>query len=129
MQLMTILTWILALFVSIMHFFFLYLEMFAWTKPLGLKIFRMSLEDANSKKVLAQNQGLYNGFLAFGILWGLFNFNSSIGVHFLIFFEACVIFAGLYGAKTVSFRIFYIQALPAIFALISLLFMNKGMSF
>jgi putative membrane protein len=100
-----------------LHLYFLYLEMFQWTKPLGLKIFRNSPAKADASKTLAMNQGLYNGFLSAGLVWGLWSEN----LQFKIFFLLCVIAAGIFGAATVSRRIFWIQAAPALAALALLL--------
>ncbi|GAB1472222.1 DUF1304 domain-containing protein [Chloroflexota bacterium] len=107
---------ILIVIVALLHFGFLYLEMFLWDKPFGRKTFRMTEEQAKQSKTLAMNQGLYNGFLAAGLIWGLF-----AGTPVKIFFLSCVIIAGIFGAFTVSKRIFYIQAVPAILALVILL--------
>ncbi|MCC6260185.1 MAG: DUF1304 domain-containing protein [Anaerolineales bacterium] len=101
---------------ALLHLGFLYLEMFLWDKPFGRKTFRMTEEQAKASKTLALNQGLYNGFLAAGLIWGLF-----AGDAVKIFFLSCVIIAGIFGALTVSKRIFYIQALPALVALVLLL--------
>jgi putative membrane protein len=106
--------------VAALHGFFLVLEMFLWDKPLGLKIFRNTIEKATDSKVLAANQGLYNGFLAAGLLWGLFHPNPAFAFQIKIFFLLCVIVAGAYGAATVSRRILYVQAAPAALALILL---------
>ncbi len=102
--------------VALLHFGFLYLEMFLWDKPRGRKSFRMTEEFAKQSKPLAMNQGLYNGFLAAGLIWGIF-----AGDAVKIFFLSCVIIAGIFGAMTVSKRIFYMQAAPAILALVVLL--------
>jgi len=107
---------ILIIIIALLHFYFLYLEMFLWDKPRGMQTFRMTEEVAKQSKTLAMNQGLYNGFLAAGLIWGLFADNTV-----KIFFLSCVIIAGIFGALTVSKRIFYIQALPAILALVILL--------
>ncbi len=106
--------------VAALHVFFLVLEMFLWDKPLGLKVFRNSIEKATDSKVLAANQGLYNGFLAAGLIWGLFHPNPAFALQIKIFFLLCVIVAGAYGAATVSRRILYVQAAPAALALILL---------
>ena len=103
--------------VAALHVYFLVLEMFLWTKPLGLKTFRNSLEKAKESAVLAANQGLYNGFLAAGLIWGLVAYGVATGRPILTFFLLCVIVAGIYGAATVSRRIFFVQAVPAIVAL------------
>src|ERR1700682_584758 len=109
-----------AVFVTIvaaLHAGFLVLEMFLWRKPFGLRTFHMTQEVADASAVLAGNQGLYNGFLAAGLLWGLLGYGVVSGRAILTFFLACVIVAGLYGAATVSRRISLIQALPAVIAL------------
>ena len=113
---MKIVSDILIVIVALLHFFFLYLEMFLWDKPRGMKSFNLTAEFAKQSKRLAMNQGLYNGFLAAGLLWGL-----VAGDPVKIFFLSCVIIAGIFGAFTVSKRIFYIQAVPAILALVVLL--------
>lgn len=114
----TISTLIIAL-VAALHVYFMFLEMVLWTKPMGLKTFGMSAEKAEMTKVLAANQGLYNGFLAAGLVWGLL---SSEGFYIKIFFLSCVIIAGFYGGYTVKRSIIYIQALPALIALVLLHF-------
>ncbi|WP_421575048.1 DUF1304 domain-containing protein [Stenotrophomonas maltophilia] len=102
----------LTLLVALLHVYFLVLEMFLWTKPLGLKTFRNTPEKAETTRVLAANQGLYNGFLAAGLFWGLFDHLPML-VNFML---GCVIVAGCYGAYSVNKRIFFIQAVPAILA-------------
>jgi putative membrane protein len=92
------------------------LEMFLWVKPLGRKVFSMTEEVALSSQKLAANQGLYNGFLAAGCLWAAFSGQFSVQLFFL----SCVFIAGIYGALTVSRRIFWIQGLPAMITLILL---------
>ena len=104
--------------VAALHAWFLVLEMFLWTKPAGLKTFRNTPEKAETTRVLAANQGLYNGFLAAGLLWGLVTAQWNVVVFFLL----CVVVAALYGAWSVSRRIFYVQGLPAIAALAAVLF-------
>jgi len=106
--------------VAALHVYFLVLEMFLWTRPLGLKTFRNSLQKATDSAVLAANQGLYNGFLAAGLFWGLVQGTPAFAFQIKTFFLLCVIVAGLYGAATVSRRILYVQALPAAIALILL---------
>ena len=93
---------ILVAVVAALHVYFLVLEMFLWTKPLGLKTFRNSIEKATKSAVLAANQGLYNGFLAAGLVWGLLHPNPAFGFQIKIFFLLCVIVAGAYGAATVA---------------------------
>ncbi|MFZ6874117.1 DUF1304 domain-containing protein [Undibacterium sp. Di27W] len=107
--------------VAALHIYFLVLEMFLWDKPMGLRTFRNSPEKAETTKVLAANQGLYNGFLAAGLVWGLL-MGGHEGFHVKIFFLTCVIVAGAYGAYSVSRRILYIQAAPALLALVLLHF-------
>jgi putative membrane protein len=111
---------ILVAVVAALHIYFLALEMFLWTKPLGLKTFRNSIEKATESAVLAANQGLYNGFLAAGLIWGLFHGNPGFAFQIKTFFLLCVIVAGVYGAATVSRRILYVQAAPAAVAMILL---------
>ena len=106
--------------VAALHIYFLILEMFLWTKPLGLKTFRNSPEKAADSAVLAANQGLYNGFLAAGLIWGLLHSAPGFAFQIKVFFLLCVIVAGIYGAATVSRRILLVQAAPAAIALILL---------
>lgn len=105
--------------VALLHVYFLVLEMFLWDKPAGLRAFGQSLEQARASKVLAANQGLYNGFLAAGLVWGLLL--GSAGTSVKVFFLACVLVAGLYGAATASRKILFVQALPAAIGLALLL--------
>lgn len=109
--------------VALLHIYFLVLEMFLWDKPFGLKAFGQSLEKARASKVLAANQGLYNGFLAAGLVWGLALGAAGTGVK--VFFLSCVVVAGLYGAATVSRKILFVQALPAALGLI-LVLLSQG---
>lgn len=104
--------------VAALHAYFLVLEMFLWTKPMGLRVFNNTLEKAQDSAVLAANQGLYNGFLAAGLLYGIFASNAAVGFQFKVFFLLCVIVAGLYGGYSVSPRIIYVQAVPAAVALL-----------
>jgi putative membrane protein len=106
--------------VAALHLYFLVLEMFLWNKPLGLKTFRNTQQKADDSKVLAANQGLYNGFLAAGLIWGLIHPSAAFAFQIKTFFLLCVIAAGAYGAATVSRRILYVQAAPAALALILL---------
>ncbi len=99
---------------------FSFSKCFSGTKPLGLKTFRNSIEKATESAVLAANQGLYNGFLAAGLVWGLFQPNPAFAFQIKVFFLLCVIVAGAYGAATVSRRILYVQAAPAALALVLL---------
>ncbi len=109
----------LILIVALLHFYFLILEMFLWTKPRGLKTFRMTPEQAQSTKVLAANQGLYNGFLALGLIWSMLTSNLVISTQLAIFFLGCVIAASLFGGHTVGKKILIIQGAPAFLALIA----------
>jgi len=105
--------------VAALHVYFLILEMFLWTKPRGLRTFGNSLEKATESAVLAANQGLYNGFLAAGLVWGLVHGVPAFALQIKTFFLVCVIVAGVYGAVTVSRKILFVQALPAALALIA----------
>lgn len=107
--------------VAIEHVYILILEMFLWNKPLGLKTFNLTQEFADASQALAANQGLYNGFLAAGLFFGLFTGNRT----FKLFFLACVIVAGIFGAATAAPKIFFTQALPAIIALALVLWLDK----
>jgi putative membrane protein len=102
--------------VALLHAWFLVLEMFLWTRPLGRKVFRMSAEQAAATKTLAVNQGLYNGFLVAGLVWGL----VSGDFHVKIFFLACVILAGVLAWSLGNRKVFFVQAFPALIALILL---------
>jgi putative membrane protein len=105
--------------VALLHLYFLVLEMFLWDKPAGLRAFGQTLERAQASKVLAANQGLYNGFLAAGLLWGLYLGPADAGVK--VFFLTCVLIAGLYGGATASRKILFIQAVPAALGLLLVL--------
>ena len=104
--------------VAIEHVYILVLEMFFWNKPLGLKTFNLTQELADATTTLAANQGLYNGFLAAGLFWGLFTAQWNV----VVFFLSCVIVAALYGAYSVNKRIFFVQGVPAIAALAAVLY-------
>ena len=106
---------ILTALVAFLHLYFLVLEMFLWDKHQGMKAFGSTPEFAKATKVLAANQGLYNGFLAAGLIWGLWL--GAAGFQFKVFFLGCVIIAGLYGAATAGRKILYVLALPAALAL------------
>lgn len=113
---MELLTSTLVLFVALEHLGFLYLEMFLWTKKAGRKVFGHSKEDADITKALAANQGLYNGFITAGLVWGFFHPNQELGLQIILFFLSCIIVAGIFGAITAKKSILYIQALPAVLA-------------
>ncbi len=110
---------VLTALVALLHVYFLYLEMFAWTKPAGLKAFGNTPERAADTKILAANQGLYNGFLAAGLIWGLVHPQPAFAFQLQVFFLGCVIVAALYGALSVGRKILFVQGLPAILALIA----------
>ena len=101
--------------VAVLHLFFLVLEMFLWTKPTGRRVFGLSREMAEATSTLAANQGLYNGFLAAGLLWGLLAGPDGFWVK--VFFSSCVVVAGVFGALTASRSILWVQALPGFLAL------------
>ncbi len=101
--------------VALLHLYFLVLEMFLWDKPLGRRVFGLTPEFAQASKALAANQGLYNGFLAAGLVWGLAL--GAAGTPQKVFFLACAIVAGMFGALTASRRILWVQALPGAVAL------------
>lgn len=113
---------ILVSLTALLHIGFCILESFLWTTPFGLKAFRMTKEMAEATKVLAQNQGLYNLFLAAGLIWGVCADDFRVKVFFL----SCVIIAGIVGAVTASKNIIFVQALPAALALIAVYFASKS---
>jgi putative membrane protein len=104
--------------IGLLHVYILVLEMFLWDKPRGMRSFNLTPEFAAASKTLAANQGLYNGFLAAGLFWGLSLGDAGFGVK--TFFLLCVLAAGLYGAATVGRKILFIQALPAALGLLLL---------
>jgi putative membrane protein len=101
--------------IALLHLWFLVLEMFLWTKPAGRRAFGLTAEFAEQSKALAANQGLYNGFLAAGLVWGLSLGNAGSSVK--LFFLGCVLVAGIFGGLTASRKILWIQALPAVIGL------------
>jgi putative membrane protein len=105
--------------VVLIHLYIVVLEMFLWDKPFGRRVFGSSAEFATASKVLAANQGLYNGFLAAGLVWGLGM--GAAGHAVQLFFLGCVTVAGLYGAMTVGVKILFVQALPALLAIAAIL--------
>ena len=117
---MSLVAGVLVVLVAVLHAWFLVLEMVLWRRPLGLRTFAMTAEQAETTAVLASNQGLYNGFLAAGLVIGVFA-AEPIALSFRVFFLACVIVAGMYGAATVSRRILFVQAVPALIALVAVL--------
>ena len=105
----------LVVLVALLHVGFLVLEMFLWDKPLGLEVFGQTREAAAASKVLAANQGLYNGFLAAGLIWGLSLGDGGQSIK--LFFLGCVVIAGLFGAVSANWRILLVQTLPGALAL------------
>lgn len=114
---MYLLSDILVIVVAVQHLLFLVLEMFLWTRPVGLRTFRNTPEQAETMKVLAANQGLYNGFLSAGLVWSILVWSEQFSFDIKTFFLGCVIAAALYGGYSVSRRILVIQGLPALVAL------------
>lgn len=108
---------VLVALVALLHLYFLVLEMFLWTKPYGRRVFALTPEKAELTKALAANQGLYNGFLAAGLVWGMLA--GADGHTVKVFFLACVIIAGIFGAATASRKILWVQAVPGAIALAS----------
>lgn len=102
--------------VAFLHVYFLVLEMFLWTTPFGIKTFKRSAEEMQATASLAKNQGLYNGFLAAGLVWSFFG-DGAVVYQVRVFFLVCVVIAGIYGAATAAKQILYVQALPAALAL------------
>lgn len=105
---------ILTALVAVLHFGILVLEMFFWNHPVGQRIFGMSPEVAASSAVLAANQGLYNGFLAAGLIWGLISDRRDVKIFFLV----CIVIAGIFGGLTAKTSIIFTQALPALIAFV-----------
>jgi len=113
-------------FVALQHIGFLILEMFLWTSPIGLRTFGLTPEFAQQSSSLAANQGLYNGFLAAGLIWSLLADNRARSLQ--VFFLSCVIVAGIFGAATAKLSILFIQAVPAAVALLIVIAGRKGRS-
>ena len=116
---MTIIGNISVALVALLHFYFLILEIFFWDKPLGLRLFGLTPEFAKASRVLASNQGVYNGFLFAGLVWGL-SLGAS-GHSIKIFFLGCVVVAGVFGGLTANRKILWVQALPGALALVFVL--------
>ncbi|WP_308639796.1 DUF1304 domain-containing protein [Paenibacillus silvisoli] len=108
-------------FVALEHVYILVLEMFLWSTPRGMKAFGMTKEEAAATKTLAANQGLYNGFLAAGLVWGIVHPNGQTGESIELFFLICVLVAALYGGATAKRSIWLVQGLPALIALVLVL--------
>ncbi len=118
---MTVAANVLVGLIAVLHGYILVLEMFLWTRPAGLRAFGLTPQQARASATLAANQGLYNGFLAAGLLWGLVEATPDTAFAVKVFFLACVVVAGVYGGLTVGVRIALIQAAPAAVALAMLL--------
>ena len=114
---------VLVALVAIEHIYILVLEMFLWTRPAGLRAFGLTPEFAEQTAVLAANQGLYNGFLAAGLIWGLLRKDDGVSIR--VFFLGCVIVAGVFGALTAKPSILYVQAAPALLALVATLLAQR----
>ena len=113
---MTVVAQVLVGLVALLHSWFLVLEMFLWTTPTGRRTFGLERDFAEQTRTLAANQGLYNGFLAAGLIWGLLYRDRRVGRHIQLFFLGCVAVAGVYGAYSAKFSILFVQALPAAIA-------------
>lgn len=119
---MNLISQIIIVIVALLHFYFLWLEMFVWTTK-AYKVFRNFPKDLFEKtKTMAANQGLYNGFLAAGLIWSLFITDVVWSNNIALFFLTCVAIAGIYGAYSVSKKIFFVQGIPAILGILSLIF-------
>lgn len=116
---MAIVAFVLVALVALIHLYIVLLEMVWWTTPRGQKAFGLTPEFARETKVLAGNQGLYNGFLAAGLIWGLVHPDPNMAWQIQLFFLACVAVAGIYGAATASRKILFIQTVPAVLAIIA----------
>ena len=116
---MPILTSTLTTLISILHIYILILETILWTTPRGRRAFNLTPEFAEKTKALAQSQGVYNGFLAAGLLWGVVHPDPAFGTQLRVFFLCCVFIAGVFGAATANVRILFVQGLPAFVALLA----------
>ncbi len=121
---MNIISQLLIVLVALLHFYFLWLEMFVWTTK-AYKVFRNFPKDLFERtKTMAANQGLYNGFLAAGLIWSLFITDVVWSNNIALFFLTCIAIAGIYGAYSVSKKIFFVQGIPAILGILSLIFLK-----
>jgi len=118
---MHIMRTVLVALVAVEHVYILILEMFLWTTPRGRKAFGLTPEFAQASKALAANQGLYNGFLALGLLWSFSPSTAGFGTHLQLFFLGCIIVAAIFGAATAKRSILFVQGGPAILALLAVL--------
>ncbi|WP_299263493.1 DUF1304 domain-containing protein [uncultured Psychrosphaera sp.] len=119
---MSTLSIILVSLVAVEHIYILIMEMFMWTKPRTLKVFGLEKSFAEETKAMAANQGLYNGFLAAGLIFGLLHCNPVFGFQLQVFFLSCVLVAAVFGSFTVKRSILFVQGVPALLALLSVLF-------
>lgn len=117
---MTVVAYVLVALLALLHVYIMVLEMVFWERPLGRRAFNLTEEFARSTKTLAANQGLYNGFLAAGLFWGLL-LGLPAGRGVMLFFAGCIVVAGVYGAATASRKILFVQALPGALALAAVL--------
>lgn len=120
---MSVIALVLIALVALLHVYILILEMFLWTGPRGQKAFGLTPEFARDTKALAANQGLYNGFLAAGLIWSLVHPVPEFAWQIAMFFLACVAAAGIYGAATASRKILFIQTVPAVVAMLAVMFL------
>ncbi|BCE03077.1 DUF1304 domain-containing protein [Marinicellulosiphila megalodicopiae] len=118
---MSIITLCLVGLVAVEHIYILIIEMFYWNKPYGRRMFGLKEGFANESKVLAANQGLYNGFLAVGLFWGMFHPNEAFGTQIQTFFLGCVLVAAIYGGLSAKKSIIITQGLPALLAMLSVI--------
>lgn len=120
---MNIIALVLVALVAVLHVYIMILEMFLWTGPRGQKAFGLTPEFAQASKALAANQGLYNGFLAAGLIWSVLHPAPEFAWQIAVFFLACVAAAGIFGAATASRKILFIQTVPAVVALLAVIFL------
>lgn len=120
---MNLIATILVALVALLHVYILVLEMVLWTGPRGQKAFGLTPEFAQQTRALAANQGLYNGFLAAGLFWSILHPSAEFAWQIALFFLACVAVAGIFGAATASRKIFFIQTVPAVLAMLAVIFL------
>jgi putative membrane protein len=120
---MSVVAIVIVALVALLHIYILVLEMFLWTAPQGRKAFGLTPELAEQTKALAANQGLYNGFLAAGLIWSLVHPQPEFAWQIAMFFLACVAVAGIYGAATASRKIIFIQTVPAVIAMLAVMYL------
>lgn len=120
---MSVIAAVIIALIAVLHIYILVLEMFLWTSPRARKAFGLTAEFAAKTKVLAANQGLYNGFLAAGLIWSLLHPAPEFGWQLAMFFLACIAVAGIYGAATSSRKILFIQTVPAVIGMLAVMFL------